>query len=907
MGWLNGSKKTFVSSVVYNLAGDINTRPNFLKTVVTNHVINNTDKYVGESITNAYLGGPGIQLRRFSRWAENQGYNALIGMRNGVLNSNNSINLAVLEDYLPHEPDEGIIIQTAELGLADYLQWAMQFVMENYPLFIDTDWVADYNGDTNLITVEIPGSGSYSFTPDNFDLAGRYMYVTYFTTYITGDGSTEVGEVITLPEDEDFDPLGSEWSLVDDQTQINPVTLNTKVEVDVTYSDSTPPEHTETNTPVSSSYSDYLRTYERTSLDTLPSGEFQIHKYTLLRNQGGEVKTETTTDTIEEDLGDGVTKTTVTTTTKDYISYIRLYREDITTLETTNWNSPQMFIYKQGSGVPALDAMFATNNNFGLFFPVIPIRVWETFISEEYLPDVYEGAKKALKKATSGKYDDIVEKIEDNESIDDIDFAYVVFGASLNSKENSAKRYIYEFFKAIAETTSNPNAYADWKAAYALAHQSRLDYIEWMEHGRYKSNGDYDDTVRPPKILPYPAIEGNGYFNVSSKDREVINYDITILWDNIRQETVSGVHKPGAKKGDCSLEALPNDVYEYIIFDKDFPEVYTTRTTVMRQTAIYFQETNTSYKKLTMLNVRHDNYIYNDQSVDIWANSALADPEESGFIVPLHDGIYRQMSMKDATQMSTACCYLVFNCYEVVRSKWYQTGLFQVVIIIVIVIISAYSGGATAGLLGTNAAVGASLGFAAGTTLALIVGAAANAIAAMILAKVISEASLAIFGDKIGSIVGSIAAVIAVSYGTAYQSALAQNAGNAAGTSASVNLSSLVTPQNVIKLTLATVDGLSDYVKASVAGVVEDTMALLKEYEQESAQIQAMWEQTFGVGAGGQINTFALTDAIETVFTNEPPDSYLQRTLLTGSEIAEISQKVIDNFTDLTLTTELPI
>ena len=71
--------------------------------------------------------------------------------------------------------------------------------------------------------------------------------------------------------------------------------------------------------------------------------------------------------------------------------------------------------------------------------------------------------------------------------------------------------------------------------------------------------------------------------------------------------------------------------------------------------------------------------------MDISAKEALEDVEESGFIIPLHEGVYRAMGLKDSTQMATACSFMVFNCYQVVKKKWYQTGIFKIILVVILI------------------------------------------------------------------------------------------------------------------------------------------------------------------------------------------------------------------------------
>ena len=89
---------------------------------------------------------------------------------------------------------------------------------------------------------------------------------------------------------------------------------------------------------------------------------------------------------------------------------------------------------------------------------------------------------------------------------------------------------------------------------------------------------------------------------------------------------------------------------------------------------------------------------------------------------------------------------------------------------------------------------------------ALIVGAVANALAAMILTKLIGYASTKVFGDKIGAIVGAIASVVAVSIGT----------GMANGATMAESFNGLMSAPNLIQLSNAAGNGYAQYMLAAV-------------------------------------------------------------------------------------------
>ena len=102
------------------------------------------------------------------------------------------------------------------------------------------------------------------------------------------------------------------------------------------------------------------------------------------------------------------------------------------------------------------------------------------------------------------------------------------------------------------------------------------------------------------------------------------------------------------------------------------------------------------YVGYTIRGLKHKNTIYKGKGVSISSKDAMNDNDESGFVIPLHEEVFREMSLVNATQSSFANSYLLINCYEVVKQKWYQTGAFKIVLIIVVIIISVFTYGAGA-------------------------------------------------------------------------------------------------------------------------------------------------------------------------------------------------------------------
>lgn len=904
MGMFSSGPTTVVSSTIYNLAGDVNKRSNYLKTTVISNVVGDSTMTMGESLTQAYLKGPGIKLRSYARWAGGSAdYNHVIGNSSGQIITGNSLNTEQLAEQIPHDAGYIVALQQSSLGLADSSWWAEQYVAQHHPDRLLTDWSSSYDVPTNTITITYADTSTETFNPVGIDLYARYIYASYILTTGEADGPVTPGVTVPLGSGVPFPDLAG-WTADSDTVTPVPVTLNTVVTTVNTYSDGRPVETSSSTTPAGSSYTEIHRIYEKTDFKGMdPANRTRTYSIRSIQYQdqtGAVVAGTPSVVTSHTDIGGGVTRTTTVTTTVDTIVLTRSYRTDTQDITNNTFSPARVFIYAYGSGNAVLDGMFNVPVDMGTFYPYVPIRINNKFVSTSYLPDVYAIAKKAYKKSVGGQLDDTIAQIADNASIGDIDYTYAVFGVSLNVAEVKCKSYIYTFFKTIMESQSfDTHAYEQWKIDWQKAKDSSDAYAQWLRDNWGTSD---DNVATMPELIPYPPLPQQSVW-VFSGGNSPMNYNIQMSWSGVTETTGAGMQSPDHPVGDMWWVINPTETFHQTTVFVNDSEVVTYDTVItVTSVTLYHQVTANSWTAITLHGLEHRNMIYGGNSVFISAVDALNDKEESGFIIPLHEQIYRDTSLVDATQMATACCYLVFNCYQVVKKKWYQTGLFTVIIIIIIIIITWFTWGsgtgpASAGLLGTNAAVGAALGFTG--TMAIVVGAIANAIAAMVLMKLIGVASNLIFGDKVGAIVGAIASVIAITYGTA-----AMNGGGAA-----FSMSNLASAQNILALTEAAGNGYAGYMSAGTKDLIAETQQTLADYNTEAKNISDQWAKAFGTDLG-QLDALSLfTDAgstsTTTNFVPESRDSFLGRTLMCGSDVVELSHALVYNFTDITLSTDL--
>lgn len=485
------------------------------------------------------------------------------------------------------------------------------------------------------------------------------------------------------------------------------------------------------------------------------------------------------------------------------------------------------YLYKAGSGVSAFDALLTSPTPLDPYFPVVPVRISNQFLSGSYKAAAFAQASKGYSRALNkARFSELVASISDNPSLGDIDHAMVVFGVPLNTGSDAGRKYIYAFLKKLQPLQrGGTGAYASWVSSGSVAGNARLNILD---------------------------VRGSS------------NHRVYLGWKFITEYTGTGLGKAGAK------------------VDELWVTKEGTITNVGEKIRLYWQRTASSYTYLEVIWLGHRNFIGPlGESTYTYAFEAIDDTEESSLLFPLHKVTLDSLGIVDATQVSSECAFIVFNCAESVETRWYESGVFKILLVVGIAVLSVvFTGGAGIGLLGAHAAIGTALGFSGIT--AAIVGATVNALAAMVLIALI-EPLLNELG-AIGPIVGAI-----------LMFAIGQAAGsiNATG-SLAINWGDLLRADNLLSMTSAFGQGLANQVNQDALKLQQSSLDYLEKANAEIEKIQQAFFEKFGYG-GGIIDPMLLVDAPKGPIA-ESSSTFLTRTLMTGSEIAEMSRELLYEF-----------
>jgi len=883
MGIFSTKKKLYVASTAYNLAGEEDNRSNFLKNTVLGSVLSNSPS-LSDNIIKAHIYGPGTKQRSYYNWSV-LNYND--GLGQAQFSNRNIVDPNLVKIALSPSVGETINIQSSFISGADHTYWAEKYILENVPSLIDTGWVSGFDETTNNIFIVYEDTSTQIIPATDFNIESQYIITYYFST------ENEIYQPISYgPVIKNSSPPSTVGYTLISSTLLNGgnTNLTTTVQVNITYSDATPPSSSTTVTVNTVPNARTAYVYEKREYQGAnPSGDGFIDLLTTINiTDGGYIEPEVTVSVVNEDIGGGVIRTTTTTTTEQVI--VAGFEHQVNTQEIYLESSaigPQVWIYKIGSGIVSLDNLLNENTIIvDEFYPIIPLRINNVYVTEPpYNTSILEDVTAAYKKLTGKSINKILEDINDNPSIGDIDFSYIVNGISLNVQDKKAKKYLYNFFNYIKLQQSASIAdYNNWYTYIQNYQSSNNSYITWL-NAQSNPEDPLNGTTPPPLsegLLP-PVTELKIFSNA-----ENINYDTRISWITIEESFHVGLSKPDALNGEYWFEVNTSDFYIEIV--GRISSFNTNIQSEIPKITLYKQIDQTSYSKLTIIGLKYSNYVYQGKYVEINAREALEDTEESGFIIPLHAPTLNAMSIVDRTQITTANTFIIFNSYQVVKTPWYASKLFQIIIIVAIIIITIYFAPAAgslatnAGLLGTNIGVGTAIGLTG--TNAILAGAFLNALASVVLSAILKEVLTEVLGEKVGLLV---AAVIGFAVG------------NFQGFDFNTfDINTLFSSENLLKITNSIITSYSQIGSASEKDYRNQYTKLQTNYETILNSITQANEE-LDLNQNSKFNIGIFTEAFEQDYIRERPNEFFSRTLLTGTDIVTLNNNMISDFTKITL------
>lgn len=310
--------------------------------------------------------------------------------------------------------------------------------------------------------------------------------------------------------------------------------------------------------------------------------------------------------------------------------------------------------------------------------------------------------------------------------------------------------------------------------------------------------------------------------------------------------------------------------------------------------------TESTYAELMICGLWHKNYVYDGKTVDSGIWDAYNDKDGdfgTGFIIPLEISVFMTLSGREQLQLAQEALHIIFNCYKVVKEKWYQTGIFKVFMVIVSVVVIIISWGAAtpyvaalnASLYGTLIGIGLSITVAAALaavlTALIVVGVM---VAVQLVAKEAGEWAAEQWGPIWGAIV-QVAVTIALTWGI----------GQLGQIYLDVPITAMSLTQQVLMASSYIFSALSTYTQLEMEKFQEEYKQWntgADERQAQMDQLEKLWEENFPEMSLPAQMWFAPI---------EKPSDWLLRTQSTGDALVNRLIAPIEYLSEITLTPRL--
>ena len=600
------------------------------------------------------------------------------------------------------------------------------------------------------------------------------------------------------------------------------------------------------------------------------------------------------------------------------------------TLEDTAFSHKDTYTY--GTGNSKLDTII--NNTKSIteqFMPIMPIKTWGNLSSKDW-GDLYTAERKLYKKLsgkTLGKWDEFVESFKDVG--DDAKMIYYFPAIPINVDHEFANEYFFHFFKWLAVNFNGMNYFGS-NMKFGLYASQQTDFMVGYQ---------FKLTYRVVAGTPPIACKIHNYARLHVIGTDEPNDNVNESWqggfkDYYRQFIAKSYNNfkysvdtdgSGEDTSDGSVETNSGTFVKYQNINKSSLTFYYRINDHLYEKIYLTEFVFYHYVRGTALNYFLKNSLSKDWRAAI--DDEATNTANAGFspiIIPIARGALESMGWYRQSNILEVCHNVIVSGYDqkTIKTKWYQSAFFSIVLIIAVVVISIYCfpAGAAATSSTTTAttststagAVTASAGagsVAAGITIAKLADLAIQAIACALIAKVITYAADKYLGGVFGTIVGVIATVVACYYATGYYQQNLALSGTTTGKATSL-WDYLNSWDGYMELTKTTLTNSMDYLNTMQQNQFNELANQYNAFYQDQAEkseqmrLWTLEQNSYGKSIYTDIityNTYTSSsynrDAMSFTLA-EDPDTFHKRTMDLPLRYQEASQAYVYQFEDLT-------
>lgn len=477
------------------------------------------------------------------------------------------------------------------------------------------------------------------------------------------------------------------------------------------------------------------------------------------------------------------------------------------------------WMYKLGAGTyPSLDAVFNLPPTLtGEFFPIAYFRLNKTATNINVNSPNYKTSKK-LVKYLGIDYDQLTNSINENPDIGDIEQAMIIMAVPANTTNPLEQRYLFDFFNKLRLNQSNKyNSYTE-----GLIKSRLLD----------STRNVFADTLLIQDGASKMALSNGGIF------RRRIGGSI-----GARGSYASDI---GTKTETIKVTVLSGDT------ENVYDQIFSISSHYYRK-----QVSDSMYDEIEVINLRATFKVYEQYE-------SIGDDTDDILIIPIDRTITQAYSTTIKNELYSRSLHYVFNSRVISYTYFYQSGLFQFVIIAIALAMAIYS-------------VGQSLYVAAvllelGVTISVIL----ITMLVNILETIIISLALAYIAKKVGPGVAIALALLAAAYGL--------------GGQGFAGLPTLPFADTLLNVSLSIVKAVGEFYTAEITEIQNS----FNELSVESSKVSELINKAQDLLADN-ILLSPLT------IIGESADDYYRRTMYSG-DVGAVAIGSINNFYERALT-----
>lgn len=458
----------------------------------------------------------------------------------------------------------------------------------------------------------------------------------------------------------------------------------------------------------------------------------------------------------------------------------------------------ETFIYLYGSGVNSkLDNLFTYGDKFGEHIPRIYARLGGRKLNDEEFEDSTEyksmvGICRQMGMNWKNWVDEVHKSVG---SLDSVTQIYMTYSLPANTEDPLVQDYLFNYFETIYGKLPNVKATTNYG-------DLNRDYLA----GGSKQGQSYE-------------IKDNGYTQ-------------RVRFDSIAYQDIAGSLGPvGTTQSGMSDKLVqvgrPGSTSSFRPFSKVTMHYYRK------------QLTTTTYREYVV-------YGLSTEEIVEGGNTTRASGEAEELLLPIDLSIEHGFNMRQLEELYTKAMYIVLNTLQVVKTKWYQTGIFKAIMFIIAVVVSYFYP-------------------PAGVAMYSWMAAAYAVVQAVVIGLLIQVAVKLLV--KLGVDVGAAAAIVAI---------VALIYGGFTALTKTTGIGGVTTIQ-ILQISSQAFSASSQGFALQTQEAIKDFNSLMADLSAEEAEIQRKAKE-LGMGQHGPLLMFEPPVSIG-VRMGESPDDYFERSI----------------------------